>query len=157
MHYRELYISTHLQATEFNGRVPTFTIARIEVSQLPSLRVEGAEETKGVIFFREITRGWVMNRTNVECLKEMFGKETNDWLGKRVTLRAEDVQVGKRKDMGIRIVGSPDLAQEVSFELALPMKKPRRVRLVKTTPNGQRIEEPAAAAPGPRGDAGVDG
>lgn len=144
MHYRQLFVSEHLQATEFNGRVPTFTIARIEIRNLPSLKVEGEEQSKGVIYFKEFPRGWVTNRTNGECLAKMFGDETDGWIGKRVTLRAEEVQVGRRKDMGIRVVGSPDIAAEISFELALPMKKPRRIRLVKTTPNAShKIEDEA--------------
>jgi hypothetical protein len=160
MHYRALSIGDYLQATEFNGRVPTFTITQIVIKDLPSLKNEGEEQSKGVIYFRELKRGWVINRTNGESMNAMFGKETNDWIGKRVTLRAEDVQVGKKMDMGIRVVGSPDIKAPVTFDLCLPRKKPKKVRLVPTVP-GQPVvfEEPPADAPAalPEREAGQEG
>lgn len=153
MHYRRLFIGDYLQATEFDGRVPTFTIARIEIRDLPSLKKEGEEQSKGVIYFQETKRGWVPARTCGECLAAMFGERTEGWIGKRVTLHAEQVQVGKKMDMGIRVVGSPDIKAPVTFELCLPRKKPKKMRLVPTTP-GQPVvfEEPAEEPPATDGE-----
>lgn len=149
MHYRQLFIGDYVQATEFEGRTPTWTISRIEIRDLPSLKHEGEEQSKGVIFFSDFPRGWVMNRTNGECLAAMFGPETDAWVGKRVTLRAEEVQVGPKKDMGIRVVGSPDLKAPVTFDLCLPRKKPKKVTLAVTKAPG--------AAPAPARQPGQEG
>lgn len=158
MHYRRLFVGDYLQATEFDGRVPTFTVTRVEIKDLPSLKNEGEEQSKGVIYFREVKRGWVINRTNGEAMNAMFGPETDRWIGKRVTLRAEEVQVGPKKDMGIRVVGSPDIKAAVTFDLCLPWKKPKKVRLVPTVP-GQPVvfDEPPADAPPVEREAGQEG
>lgn len=159
MHYRRLFIGDYLQATEFDGRTPTFTIDNIVIKNLPSLKNEGEEQSKGVVYFKEMKRGWVLSRTSGEQVAAMFGPQIDAWIGKRVTLRAEAVQVGKKMDMGIRVVGSPDIAKPVDFELCLPRKKPKKMRLIPTKP-GQPVvfEEPPADAPAPpEREAGEEG
>jgi hypothetical protein len=51
----------------------------------------------------------VLNGVNRETLKEMFGRTTPDWIGKRVLLYVKpDVQLAGKKVPGIRIKPAPD-------------------------------------------------
>lgn len=108
---------------------PTFTIRTANIEEMASLK-PGAEKTvdKGVIYFNEIKQGWVMNKTNVACLIALFGKKTEPWTGKRVTLTTENTNTGP----GIRVMGSPDISAPIVAEIRLPRKKPIRKTLVCT-------------------------
>jgi len=113
---------------------------------------KGAKE-KGVIHFKETDRGFVVNRTNAEALAAMFGRETEAWIGKRVKLAAIEVQFGTEKVPGIRVVGSPDIAAPVTFELKLPRKRPQRVTIQCTRAGGQPAPK-AAPPPAPTREEG---
>jgi hypothetical protein len=98
----------YLKAAAIGDENPTYTIRSVSLEQLASLKPGAAEDKtvqKGVIWFNDTPLGWVMNKTNVECIKAVWGNDTNAWLGKRVTLRTEMTKTG----LGIRLKGSPDL------------------------------------------------
>lgn len=130
MDYRTMFKGEHISAAEFAGKTPTLTIEQVALVQMEDEK-KGTKE-KGVIHFRETKRGWVMNRTNAECLAAMFGPETDRWTGKRVKLQAVEVQFGKERVPGIRVVGSPDIPSPVTFALKLPKKRPQQVTLQAT-------------------------
>ena len=116
---------------------PTWTIAQHGLEEMASLKPGAADKLveKGVLRFKEIRPGWVMNKTNVACLVALFGEEVGDWHGKRVTLKTE-YQPGVKK-LGLRILGSPDIAAPVDVMIALPRKKPFKMTLVKTGGSAQ--------------------
>jgi hypothetical protein len=62
----------------------------------------------------------------------MFGRKTEQWIAKRVVLRSELVRVGPTKQSGIRVHGSPDIAESITFDLKLPRKRPVPYKLEKT-------------------------
>ncbi len=122
----------YIAAVEFpEGKTPLVTIDHVKAVDL--VGEDGTTKSKPVVYFRETTRGWVLCKTTAQGLAAMFGLETDRWTGKRVHLRAEEVQVGKEKKPGIRIAGSPDIDGPVSFMLTLPRRKPKKVTLAKTT------------------------
>lgn len=131
----------YLAAVEFNGKNPTLTIGGVKVVSLEG--EDGQKKGRPVVFFKEVKRGWVLCKTTATCLAQMFTPETEQWVGKRVTLYAAQVQVGKERKPGIRVLGSPDIAKPISFDLKLPRKKPIRMTL-KPTPKGEIVvpEEP---------------
>lgn len=130
----------YIAAVEFDGKTPLITIDHVKVIELEG--EDGRKKARPVVYFRESRRGWVLCKTTAQALAALFGPETDRWTGKRVHLRAEDVQVGKERKPGIRIAGSPDIEAPVTFELRLPRKKPKRITLAKT-------EAGKAAAPVP--------
>lgn len=134
MHYLALFKGDYITAVEFGGKCPTMTIARVEEVGLEG--DDGKVKTKGVVWFRETPRGFVLNRTNATCIAAMFGDETEDWSGKRITLHAQPVKLGPKTVPGIRVKGSPDLDRPVVAEVKLPRRKPRKIRL-EVTGNGR--------------------
>jgi len=138
MNYQALFQGEYLKAAEFGTTEPTLTITDIKLEKLQSLKPEEEDKTKtkGVVYFREVDRGWVINRTNAECLRGMFGDETGDWIGKRVTLFATMVALGAKKELGIRVKGSPDIDAPVDVEIKLPRRRPVKMRLHPTDGGG---------------------
>lgn len=135
----------YIKAVELDGTKlpvnPTYRITAVDIERMPNIKKPGKEINKGVVTFAEIERGWVMNRTNVECLKALFGAETKGWLGKRVTLGVEPTKTGP----GIRVVGSPDIEREVIAEWTPPRQKRVTKRMV---PTGNGPQRQAAPPPG---------
>lgn len=150
-HWKAALRGDYIAAVELDGETPTITIraARLiplEVRKLGKDEREGetaAKKDKLVLFAEGESRGWVLNRTNATCLAAMFGDTVAGWVGKRVTICAEMVQVGPKKDLGIRIVGSPDIDRTVRAKIELPRRKPLFRDLV---PTGQTAARPKADA-----------
>lgn len=158
MDYRALFKGDYIAAVEIGDKKPTLTISGVKLCKLQ--QEDGREKDKGIVTFKEIERGWVLNRTNAQAIAAMFGNETDGWIGKRVSLHAVPVRVGPKTKPGIRVYGSPDISAPVTFMLTLPRKKPIKTTLQPTgkkqpvTQPGpvQETEAPAAS----EGDAGIE-
>lgn len=139
------FLSQYIAAAELVGKKPmTVTISKVVLEKVESMKVnddEGGGKLKDrvVVYFAESKsgRGWLLNRTNCEAIKELWGRETDNWIGKRITLHATNVRVGPKMEPGIRVFGSPELTEPRTFQLKLPRKKPIPVTLV---PTGKRLD-----------------
>jgi hypothetical protein len=150
MHWQTMFKGNYITAVEFGDKVPTLTIADVRMVKLE--QDDGRQKDKGVIFFSETERGWVLCKTNAMCLAAMFGDDTSAWVGKRVTLVSQMVNVGREKKPGIRVKGSPDIKGNVNAEIKLPRKKPFAMQLVPTSVS--KATHSAPPMPPPDGDAG---
>lgn len=132
--YDELFPGRFLKAGEFKGREITLTIAAVRQEKLP--QDDGTEKLKTILAFKETEREYVCPKTNGECIKAMFGKNASPgWLGKRVTFFPEGGQKFRFDPTiteAIRVLGSPDIPQTMTFQLRLAKKKPRSITLTKT-------------------------
>ena len=137
-----MFKSDYVTALELGDKTPTLTIDDVRIVKLEG--EDGTSKDRGVVYFKETKRGWVLAKTNALCLSAMFGDNTDDWKGKHVTLFSQMVQVGKEKKPGIRVMGSPDLASPRSLVIRLPRKKAFTMTLQKT---GAKSEPVAVAAP----------
>lgn len=144
MLWKAMFKGDYISAVEFGQKQPTMTISNVELLKLE--QEDGRQKERGVIHFKETPRGWVLNRTNATCLAAMFGDETDDWAGKRVTLFATMVQVGRAKEAGIRVKGSPDIPRPISVEVKLPRRKPSVMRMEVT---GKKVSPPPEPDPEP--------
>jgi hypothetical protein len=123
-------------ATYFSGRyinanlveglnLRPLTIQRIQAEEVENPDKPSEKKERMVIYFEGAKAGWLVNRTNAECLVALFGRRTEDWVGKRVALKSEMVRVGPTQQPGIRVHGSPDIDTDVKFGLRLPRKRPQ--------------------------------
>lgn len=139
------FLGDYISAAEIGDKTPTLTIDRIALEKVEQLKDDGSGKIKDriVIYFRnsKSDRGWLLNRTNAEALKELWGRETNGWIGKQVTLCTLQVRVGPKVEPGIRVKGSPELTEPRTFQLKLPRKKPQPYIL---HPTGRGVQTPAA-------------
>lgn len=126
MDFDKLFPGRFLKAGEFQGKAVTMTVTAVVTEELPSDR---GDQTKGIVSFAESKKKLVLNRTNGECIKAMFGRDTDNWIGKRLTLYPAPYE----GDIAIRIKGSPDIESSMTIEIKLPRKRPYNVTMEKTT------------------------
>lgn len=110
MKLNEMFPSNLLKAqdvTDAGGEMPV-TISKIELKEFDT--DGGGKERKPIIFFAN-DKQMVCNKTNGTTLGEMFGQETDDWIGKSITLIVQNVDFAGKSTPAIRIknLNSKDL------------------------------------------------
>lgn len=145
------FLSQYIAAAELMGKPPvTMKIGRVALEKVASMKIgddegNGKEKDRIIVYFENSKsgRGWLLNRTNAECLKELWGRETDAWIGKRITLHAQNVRVGPKMEPGIRVLGSPEITEPHTFQLKLPRKKPIPTTLLPTGKKPDPVPDPA--------------
>jgi hypothetical protein len=56
------------------------TISSIKLEEMQG----NTNETKWVLYFKELQKGMVLNVTTIRVLEQAFGDESDDWTGKKV-------------------------------------------------------------------------
>lgn len=130
--FDQLYPGRFLKAGELLGKKVTLTIRDTDLEEL--VGDDGKAKAKAVVAFKETDKQLVLCKTNGICLREMFGVQLADWVGKRVTI-FPDVWNG---EPAVRIWGSPDIERDLEVTVTLPRRKPFKRAL-------KKVE--AAAAP----------
>lgn len=74
-----VFESDFLKCSDLKGRQVTLTIAAVEV-------VEFDDGSKPKVSFTETEKQFIANKTNTNTLIGLFGAESDDWMGQRVTL-----------------------------------------------------------------------
>lgn len=140
--FDQLYPGRFIKAGELLGKKVTLTISDVELEGL--LGEDGKEKAKAIISFRESEKKLVTCKTNGICIKEMFGKKIDDWIGKRITI-FPDVWNG---EPAIRIWGSPDIDAEKVVQVALPRRRPfnKTMHKMPGKANSARADAPAIDA-----------
>lgn len=141
MLWEQRFKGEYISAAEMGDRRPTFTIARINSVRMDDEK-KRKEVDKATIWFKETDRGWIYNKTAGHCLAAMFGKNDDAWVGKRITLYAdEEVKFGSEQVGGIRVAGSPDIKEEIKIRIKFPKKKPIEVVLTPTVTKPQQTQQ----------------
>lgn len=131
--YDQLYPGRFIKAAELLGKKVTLTMSDIELEDLEG---DDGKKTKCIISFKETPKKLVACKTNGVCVKEMFGKELANWMGKRITI-FEDVWNG---EPAVRIWGSPDIPEEFEVTVSLPRRRPFKKTMHKM--EAKRSREP---------------
>lgn len=113
----ELYPGRFIKASDLKGKNVTLTIAAVDLEELEG---DKGKQIKGVVGFEKTEKQLALNKTNGICLKEMFGKKVQGWVGKRVTLMPSTWN----GDDCIRVYGSPDMTEDKEIVVQLPRKRP---------------------------------
>ncbi len=94
MNVRDLFDNQYLAADDLRGKPWTLTIQSVTKAKLPSGKT-GKSETRGIVRFDELeakatkdkpAMALVLNRTNAKTIKALYGKDTSEWIGKRITI-----------------------------------------------------------------------
>jgi len=111
--YRTLFDSEFLRAWDLQGRAVTVTIERVAQGSLTNHQ-KGKSEKKPFVWFKGKSKPLGLNRTNSKTIAAMYGKATEDWVGKSVTLYPTTTSFGAEHGIDcIRIkpavpTGKPD-------------------------------------------------
>jgi hypothetical protein len=91
MHADLLHPNEFLGAPDLKGRDVTLTIHDVVLEELTM--TGGVKEVKPVVHFAEMQsrkgtdrKRWVLNKTNRRVIQRLWGSETDDWRGKKITL-----------------------------------------------------------------------
>ena len=79
MDFEELYPSNFLRAGDLGGSPMIVTVGGIKPD------VIGGEK-KVVMTFSSGEKALILNKTNGKTMAKLFGRDTTDWIGKRITL-----------------------------------------------------------------------
>lgn len=104
MNINEAFPSKYLKAPDLNGGSPTVTISHVALEEV------GDGERKPCVYFVGKEKGVVLNKTNATNISEVYGPDTDDWTGKKVTLFTAWVDFNGRSVESIRI-RKPDAAR----------------------------------------------
>jgi hypothetical protein len=143
--YDQLFPGRFLKAGLFKGKPYTLTIADVRLEEMPDKKRK-KDVPKAILAFRETDLELVLNKTNGECLKGMFGRKVAAWVGQRVTFFPDMVDAFGRKKLAIRIMGSPDLASDMDVILELGQEMGRATMKKTPGPKGKG-GKPAASKP----------
>lgn len=112
---------------------------------------------KGIVHFTPLdkwaqplsARQWMFPKTMNHCLRAMFGDYTEQWIGKRVTLRVDMIDEPgnrERKQIGaIRVHGSPDITDRIVIRVKLGLGRVD-IALVPTIDPSAKASDPASDA-----------
>jgi hypothetical protein len=137
--FDELFPGKYIKAGEFQGKAVTLTIRAVEREMLSN--GTGGEEGAAIVSFAETDKQFVMNKTNGVCFRALFGDDTGEWLGHRVTLHAVKDESGlSESGQCIRVKGSPEIQQPLKFRAHLGRKQVTQTLLPTVKPQGPRSD-----------------
>ena len=85
-HYKSFFDREYLYAFDLKGRDVTLTIERVVGGELTALG--GRKSKKPLCYFREgrEKKPLALNATNCRTIAALYSADTDNWLGKRITL-----------------------------------------------------------------------
>lgn len=89
--------SDFLKADDIGNNFWTATISAVDMKQFD----DGSR--KLFIMFHELDKGLVLNKTNADMIGDLYGKDTDGWLGKQVMLFTAPVDYQGKKVNAIRV------------------------------------------------------
>jgi hypothetical protein len=95
----EMFPSKYLKPTDIEDEDAALTIKSIKAEEVGQER-----DNKYVLYFKEIDKGLVMNKTNTQTIaKVLKSDDTDEWIGKQITLYATEVEFKGESILGIRV------------------------------------------------------
>jgi len=97
MKISQVFPSKYLTAADLNGKSFTLTIRTVTLEEM--LTHDNKKVQKPVCWFEKAQKGFVMNATNAYIVANLYGDETADWVGLRITIYPTQVKAfGKMQD-----------------------------------------------------------
>ena len=98
MNIDQAFPSKWLRASDLLGREAIVAIDRVAMTELD-------DDTKPVVYFSGKQKGLVLNKTNGNAIKHLYGPDTDNWTGKHVVLFATTVEFRGDLVDAIRVKG----------------------------------------------------
>lgn len=105
-----LYPGKYLKCEDLAGKSVSLRVAKVE--RVPVKMRDGTTEKKVVLSFDGTERQLLSCVTNGLMIAILLGRDTDHWIGRRVTLRPAMVRAFGKKTPCIRVAGSPDADKE---------------------------------------------
>jgi hypothetical protein len=98
--FDDLYGSQFLAATDLKK---PFTATIEAVTKQDFARQGERQKMKVVLHLKGVRKPIVVNKTNALSLSEEFGKDFDEWIDKRINVKAERTSYGGKPVMGLRL------------------------------------------------------
>ena len=82
MNFDDLFPSKYLKASDLNSEPRTALIKNIDTEKMND------GEMKPVVYFKGSSKGLVLNVTNGRVIADLYGSDTDGWVGKPIALVA---------------------------------------------------------------------
>jgi hypothetical protein len=107
MNLKQMFPGKYLGAIDLDSDIDV-TIINISETEVTN---EGQKEIKPIIMFKELDKPLILNKTNANKIAELLrSDETDDWIGKRVTLGVATVESFGKSTEAVRV--RPKLPQQ---------------------------------------------
>ena len=120
MRMRDALPGKYLVGDDLDGDV-TVTIERVVLEPFRDPRTRLATR-QAVMYFLRAKRGLIVNRTNWRAIAELYGDESDNWTGKRITLISTMVDAYGKQTRAVRVrpvrPAAPPLAETAVTSLA---------------------------------------
>jgi hypothetical protein len=100
MKLSEAFPSNFLKADDLNGKPVTLTISSVEMETLGTGK---DKESKLIVQFKGTEKKLVCNKTNANTIGKLYGDDTDDWIGQRITIKPMEVEFQGEMKMAIRV------------------------------------------------------
>lgn len=108
--------SNYLKAADIEGGDMVLTISKVVMETV-------GDDEKPIVYFAEMDKGLVLNKTNANTIKGLTSSpNTDDWVGKRISLFATEVDFQGKQTMALRVRMRPPDAAPESSKKAQPAK-----------------------------------
>src|SRR6187549_594613 len=106
MHVDQLWPSKYVKAQDLDGRTVTVTIREVKIEEMTN---NEQKVKKPVLYFNEAEKALILNKTNGRTIAALYGPETNNWTGQRITLFTKQIKYFEKMQLCIRVKGElPD-------------------------------------------------
>jgi hypothetical protein len=143
MNALEVFPSKFLKASDIGTAQPVVEIMAVVIETLG----QGEDqETKPVCYFKAKEKGLVCNKTNFNTLIDLFGPETDDWIGKKIKIMSMEVAFRGKMTMSLRISPMNMNTQAAASVKSAKSQQPSAATAGTPTPENDPEHDDAGAA-----------
>jgi hypothetical protein len=129
-----------LTADDLQGRQVTVTLTKLVCRKMPN--EDGGTDNAFVYSMAGKDKRWRANRTNLACLRAIFGEDPKAVIGQQITLVSEVVQAFGERKPAIRVYGSPVLTRPIDAMVPAGKGGKKRARKLYPSKAGSTVPEP---------------
>jgi hypothetical protein len=100
----DVFPTKYLSAADLQGQTVRLTISEVAVETLGQ---GNDQQRKPVLYFRGKTKGLALNKTNSNTIANVYGFETDDWIGAEIDVYPAMVDYQGRQVEAIRLKVPP--------------------------------------------------
>ena len=156
MNINEIYGGNYLKCADLQGREHTVTIESWVVREFPGQNGQQSRR-KVVLAFRGAQKQLVVNATNGAAIAFLYGPDTEEWIGKQITLFPAKTQFGSGMTDCIRVKppesrgaianGKPAVRQQIEQKPAYSTSTMRPVAETSVVQRARQIADETADFP----------
>lgn len=98
MRISQAFPSKYLKSDEVGQQRFVLTIRDVQMEDI------GDSQHKPVVYFNEVQKGMVLNKTNAEMIVHLYGDDTMTWTGRQVELYTTMVSFQGKSTLGLRVM-----------------------------------------------------